>query len=252
MNSELIQDALGIDKNEMERERAHRITTLAATHEGRARKLSKDKSGTDKEVEARALEIKRLTEQSVKLRAEAREITSQMVDEYNDSNVVTDQSSGQLALIGGAALTGGISGGLLGAPAGGAGAIPGFIVGLIGGALSTLMATSVSNLGTKMEDGGDLTGAHRMTHPELYQPPANVKKQFGSRGVLEDGLMYLHQGEQIYPDDFWGRGGAPMSMESTTQSGQETKVNVVINVDDRKLRDLFTTTVEKVIVGEVV
>ena len=70
----------------------------------------------------------------------------------------------------------------------------------------------------------------------------------GTGGFLRDGLAYVHQGEMIVPEMF-ARNGAPYSQPGNTQPPPETKVAVSINVDDRKLRDLFNVTVEKVIEG---
>ena len=82
------------------------------------------------------------------------------------------------------------------------------------------------------------------------ETPAAKKQNFGNMGMLEDGLMYLHKGEQIIPADFYGTAGAPYSQPGNTQQSSDTNVNVVIRVNDRKLREIFSTTVEKVLVGD--
>ena len=82
----------------------------------------------------------------------------------------------------------------------------------------------------------------------LKQSKARAGNLMGTGGFLRDGLAYVHQGEMIVPEMF-ARNGAPYSQPGNTQSPPETKVAVSINVDDRKLRDLFNVTVEKVIEG---
>lgn len=77
---------------------------------------------------------------------------------------------------------------------------------------------------------------------------ARAPNLMGTGGFLRDGIAYVHQGEMIVPEMF-ARNGSPYSNPANTQPPPETKVAVSINVDDRKLRDLFNVTVEKVIEG---
>jgi len=243
INSKILQSALGIDPEELERERAERLVTSAAVNEGRARKLGKNMTGSDDEIEKRKQEIDRLNEAAKRSRSEAEAILGDQVKEFQD-NVVFDQGGFQLAALASAAGSGALYGGTIGAAGAGVGALPGALVGGLGGFLMALLSTSTYNLNEKMEDAPELTELQN-----LVKPNATKTKRFGDMGMLEDGLMYLHKGEQIIPADFYGTGGAPYSQPANTQSIPETKVAVSINVDDRKLRDLFNVTVEKVIEG---
>ena len=103
--------------------------------------------------------------------------------------------------------------------------------------------------GYKYSGRQNTAGAERVKN--LFgETPAAKKQNFGNMGMLEDGLMYLHKGEQIIPADFYGTAGAPYSQPGNTQQSSDTNVNVVIRVNDRKLREIFSTTVEKVLVGD--
>tara|TARA_B100001123_G_scaffold291428_1_gene324880 strand:+ start:2369 stop:4924 length:2556 start_codon:yes stop_codon:yes gene_type:complete len=64
-------------------------------------------------------------------------------------------------------------------------------------------------------------------------------------------IVVLPTGATTIPNDAFARTGSPYNMDTTpSQRGQgETKVEVSINVDDRKLREVFSTTVEQVLVG---
>ena len=85
----------------------------------------------------------------------------------------------------------------------------------------------------------------------FQRTPQTAKKNMGIQTVLEDGVFYAHKDEMLISKNAFGRGGAPFSNPSSTSGApSETRVNVVINVDDRRLKDVFTATVEKVLVGE--
>jgi len=75
----------------------------------------------------------------------------------------------------------------------------------------------------------------------------------GAVMVGENGpeIVVLPAGTTTIPNDAFARTGSPYNMDTTpSQRGQgETKVEVSINVDDRKLREVFSTTVEQVLVG---
>ena len=93
------------------------------------------------------------------------------------------------------------------------------------------------------------------------------KGQSGPKGLAQGGMtlssgavmvgekgpeiVVLPSGATTIPNDAFARTGSPYNMDTTpSQRGQgETKVEVSINVDDRKLREVFSTTVEQVLVG---
>ena len=77
--------------------------------------------------------------------------------------------------------------------------------------------------------------------------------QGGTALVGEKGpeLVSLPRGAYVTPNDAFAKAGAP-APQAQAQSGAATTpvaVNVSINVDDRRLKEVFSTTVEQVITG---
>ena len=63
-------------------------------------------------------------------------------------------------------------------------------------------------------------------------------------------IVVLPTGATVVPNDAFARTGSPFPMDKSSPDKQkDVKVSVNIQVDDRKLRDLFSTTVEQVLVG---
>jgi hypothetical protein len=63
-------------------------------------------------------------------------------------------------------------------------------------------------------------------------------------------MVSLPRGAYVTPNDSFSRAGAPHSKDTTPSDKQkDVQVNVSINVDDRKLKDIFSTTVKQVLVG---
>jgi len=74
----------------------------------------------------------------------------------------------------------------------------------------------------------------------------------GAMMVGEKGpeIVVLPTGATVVPNDAFARTGSPFPMDKSSPDKQkDVKVSVNIQVDDRKLRDLFSTTVEQVLVG---